>query len=182
MEKLRFKHRSAWVHSLNLLGHFTWGPPSQPITFCLHVTPPPTDHQLHKDRMELLHLHMPTIQQRVWPKAGAQQQQWMNAHMTEVTPPQFLKKWPQKCSRMPLTEANPTTIPYPWSTSTDHPLSCRLAPPQPHTKGRVNSHTSEERSNGIQQAKQFIFRFILFSASPSYPRASEANISFLSHP
>ena len=112
------------------------------VTFCLHVTPPPTIRSPRAGWSSFISM-CPALSRGLGPKqerskAGG----WMPTG----------RKWPQKCPRMPITEANPTNSPHPWSESTDHLLSpLRPAPPQVHLKGRVSSHTSGEGGGGFQQ-------------------------------
>lgn len=127
-----------------------------------------TNHPLPKGRMEILHLHMPSTQQRAWPKAGAQQGWWMDAHRKEVAPGRPSQKPTQPT--LPIPDQNLQTIySAPWglllrkSTSREGSAATLLG------KGEV----------GFSKYEQFIFRLVLLSVSPSCPGA---NNSSLSHP
>lgn len=132
-----------WLQSVNLLGHFTRGPLSPPI--------PSWSHSVCTWL-----LHQPSAPQGQDGDPSSPYAQHSAEGLAQSrSAARLVDGCPQEGSgpRTPLTEANPTNSPHPWSESTDHLLSSlRPAPPQVHLKGRVSSHTSGGGGGGLQQA------------------------------
>lgn len=86
----------------------------------------------------------------------------MNPHMKEVIPPRSKKVFPKMLQE--ASHRNQANLLSPAPVKTYRPPVSNLwpAPPQPHPKGRMSSHASEERRGGLQQAEQLLFRSVFF--------------------
>lgn len=147
------------------------------------MIPPCINQQLHKGQNGA-----PSSAQAQHPAKGLVQSRsparMVNeCHLKEVIPSLLLRKWLQKCSRMSLTEANlinyllylvkicrpPTHLPQVCPST----ITPQRKSEQPYFGGGAV---------GFSKLSSSLLHLSFFSASLSYPGASEANIPFLSHP